>query len=90
MAGESAAERRAHAEAVRTALESLSAAVPQILRLEVGLDLGETDGNGDVVLTVDVADRAALDAYQVHPAHQEVARLIGGLRTSRVCVDYEA
>lgn len=89
MAGDTAADRRANAEAVRAALDALPAAVPQILRLEVGVDLGETEGNGDVVLSVDVADRAALDAYQQHPAHLEVARLIGALRTSRVCVDYE-
>jgi hypothetical protein len=33
--------------------------------------------------------REALDAYQVHPAHQEFAAFLGPLRTERRVVDYE-
>ncbi len=69
MAGESADERRASAVRVRDALEALPATVPAIRRLEVGLDVRDKPTNWDLVLTVDVDDRAALEAYRAHPDH---------------------
>lgn len=58
-------------------------------RIDVHGDLGETDGNWDVVLDSDYRDRAALAAYQVHPAHVEVAAHVRTLVTARSCVDFE-
>ena len=43
----------------------------------------------DVVLGSDFADKAALDAYQVHPAHEALKQFIGAVRESRECVDYQ-
>jgi len=57
-------------------------------RLDIRADLGETDGNWDVVLDSDYRDAAALDAYQVHPAHLEVAAYVKSVVTARVCVDF--
>jgi quinol monooxygenase YgiN len=58
-------------------------------RLEIRADLGETDGNWDVVLVGDYRDTAALDAYQVHPAHQEVVTYVRSVVTARACIDFE-
>lgn len=58
-------------------------------RLEVRGDLGETDGNWDVLLDGDYRDREALEHYQSHPAHVEVAAYVRSLVTARVCVDWE-
>ena len=58
-------------------------------RLEVHADLGETDGNWDVVLDADYRDTAALEAYQVHPAHVEVASFVRSVVTARTCIDFE-
>lgn len=58
-------------------------------RLEIRADLGETDGNWDVVLVGDYRDTAALDAYQVHPAHQDVVAYVKSVVTSRACIDFE-
>ena len=58
-------------------------------RLEIRADIGETDGNWDVVLVGDYRDTAALDAYQGHPAHQEVAAYVRSVVTARACIDYE-
>lgn len=88
--GESDADRRANAEIVRAALAGLPPKVPQIRALSVGVDLGEADGNWDVVLVVDVDSREDLEGYIAHPAHVEVAGLIASLRTQRMCVDHEA
>ena len=89
MSGETAEARRANAERVRDALEAMPATVPVIRRLEVGLDVRDKPSNWDVVLTVDVDDRDALEAYRVHPDHVVVADLIGSLERTRMCVDYE-
>jgi len=58
-------------------------------RLEIRADIGETDGNWDVVLVGDYRDTAALDAYQVHPEHQEVVAYVRSVVTARACIDYE-
>lgn len=89
MSGETAEARRANAERVRDALEAMTATVPVIRRLEVGLDVRDKPSNWDVVLTVDLDDRDALEAYRVHPDHVVVADLIGSLERTRMCVDYE-
>lgn len=58
-------------------------------RIEIRADLGETDGNWDVLLDADYRDRAALEAYQVHPAHVEVAAFVRSVVTARSCIDFE-
>ena len=58
-------------------------------RLDIRADLGETDGNRDVVLDADYRDTAALDAYPVHPAHVEVAAYARSVVTARACIDFE-
>lgn len=59
-------------------------------RLDIRADLGTTEGNWDVVLDSDYRDAEALDAYQVHPAHVEVAAWVRTVVTARVCVDFTA
>ena len=46
------------------------------------------DVNADVVLIMDVDDLDSLEAYQVHPAHQEVAAYIRSVVASRHAVDF--
>ena len=89
MAGDGPEGRRANAEKVRDALESLPALIPQIRSLDVGFDLGETSGNWDVLLVADFATREDLAAYRVHPEHVKVAELINTVRVGHMCVDHE-
>jgi hypothetical protein len=58
-------------------------------RLDIRHDLGEVDGNWDLALDADYRDNAALEAYQVHPAHQEVAAYVRSLVSARACIDFE-
>ena len=58
-------------------------------RLEIRADIGETDGNWDVLLDADYRDTAALDFYQAHPAHVEVAAYVRTVVTARACIDFE-
>lgn len=71
-------------------IEALADCVPGLLSIEVGLDFSRTNASADVALYSEFEDRAALAAYQVHPAHREVAEYVGSVTASRLVVDYEA
>lgn len=88
LAAEDAAQREADARGVKQRLEALRGAVAAE-RIEVGIDLGDTDGNWDVVLVSDFATRDDLAAYQAHPLHVEAAGFIRSVVDARSCVDYE-
>lgn len=81
--------RRACAEQLARELGGLRDLVPGILRIEAGVDR-DCPGDGyDVVLVSDFPDWEALEAYQRHPEHERVRRLIAGAAESRSAVDYE-
>lgn len=69
--------------------EALVPAIDGLERLEIRADLGETDGNWDVLLDADYRDTAALDAYQVHPAHVDAAAYARSVVAARSCIDVE-
>jgi Stress responsive A/B Barrel Domain len=75
--------------ALAEAFNSLPAVIPEIRSLHLCRDLDETEGNWDVVLIVDYADTASLEAYQVHPEHQRVKAIVGPLVGERSAVDFE-
>ncbi|HEV8297461.1 MAG TPA: Dabb family protein [Acidimicrobiales bacterium] len=70
-------------------LEALPPRVPGIRRFEVGVDQLAGPAAAHLVLVSDLDDWAALDAYRVHPAHQEVVQFLDGVRDGRWTVDYE-
>ena len=70
-------------------LEGCRDIVPGMLKLEVGIAAPGLESTYDVVLVSDFADKAALDAYQVHPTHAALKGFVGAVRESRECVDYE-
>lgn len=70
-------------------LESCRDIVPGILHLEVGVAKPGLDSTYDIVLYSDFADKAALDAYQVHPHHLAIKTFVVAVREGRECVDYE-
>lgn len=81
--------RRENALKIKEALEELNGRIPGLLRLEVGVDFSREAESADVVLYSEFANREALDAYQAHPAHAEVAPLVKALRSERRVADYE-
>lgn len=76
--------------AIRERLHSLVSAVPTLRDLRFEADFTDDPGAFDVVLETTFDDRAGLEAYRVHPAHQEVAGFIRERITDRAVVDYEA
>lgn len=79
----------ADAPKVKALLDSCKGCVPGMLEFEVGIRREGLEANMDVVLVSAFTDRAALDAYQSHPHHEEVKKSFPP-RESRTVVDYIA
>jgi hypothetical protein len=82
------ASRAENALTLKQKLEACRDIVPGILHLEVGIAAPGLESTYDVVMVSDFADKAALDAYQVHPTHLEVKHFVVAVREARDCVDY--
>lgn len=64
----------AQKEDMLSAIRSLKDRVPGIVDLQVGENFSERAQGFTHALVVRFADRAALDAYLPHPAHQDVVQ----------------
>jgi quinol monooxygenase YgiN len=89
LAAETPEEKAAVVAEMKSRFDALLPQVDGTERLDIRADLGTTAGNWDVVLDSDYRDAAALDAYQVHPAHLELVAYVKSVTTGRVCVDFE-
>ena len=70
-----------------TGLRNLQGVIPQLLKSEVAVNVGE--GNYDAVLISEFESLEALDTYKNDPRHKAVSALCKSIRTDRVAVDYE-
>lgn len=84
-----AALRGEQAAEVARRLNALMGVVPELRAVSAGANLAHPDVNWDVTLVADVDSLEALEAYQVHPAHQEVGAYLRSVVASRVAVDFE-
>jgi hypothetical protein len=89
LADEDAARRREQAMEVARRLNRLDGVVPQLRSISAGANSVYPDANWDVTLIADFDSVEALEQYQVHPAHEEVAAFIRSVVASRVAVDFE-
>lgn len=69
-------------------LRALVGVIPEIESFEVGADILHLDRSFDTGLTSTFADREGLDAYTIHPRHQEVAALGKQIAEKVVSVDF--
>jgi hypothetical protein len=77
-------------EEVAARLRELTAVIPEVGSLSVGLDAGVNAGNYDFVVVGDFADRDAYVAYRDHPAHRAVVdEYIKPIVDRRAAVQYE-
>lgn len=68
-------------------LRSLQGVIPQLLRSEVAVNVG--DGGYDAVLVSEFESLEALEAYKNDPRHKAVSALCKSIREDRAAVDYE-
>jgi len=73
-----------------TKLRSLSSLVPEIESFSVGFDILHLSRSYDSGLVALFRDRAALDAYTVHPDHVKVAEFGRAISESVASVDFES
>ena len=74
---------------MKAAIEGMRETVPGIVDLEVGIDFERSAAAWDIALLSAFESREALDAYQAHPEHDKVRKLVGGVVSERAVVDYE-
>ncbi|MBO0981720.1 Dabb family protein [Microbacterium sp. SD291] len=86
---EDPAERADQAAEVARRLNALDGVVPQLRSISAGANVAYPEANWDVTLVADFDSVAAIEDYQVHPAHEEVAVYIRSVVASRVAVDFE-
>ena len=78
------------AQRVIAALKALPGLIPEIERLEVGIDTVGDPRCLDLGLIVRVKDKDALQRYSDHPAHQQVlADIVRPYLERAVVVDFE-
>ena len=73
--------------AIKAELEELVNHIPELLKVEVGINNNPAEKQ-DLVLTAEVKDMTDLDIYAKHPKHLEVGVKIRAILTGRTCVDY--
>ena len=71
------------------ALRALPGVIDGIVEFEVVPAQPGLENSFDLVLYSVFEDADALQAYAVHPEHQQVVALIGARRTARACIDYD-
>lgn len=77
-------------QAVQDVLLSMQGQIPQLLHLEVGVDLIRSERSYDLALITRFASLGDLQAYQIHPYHAEtVVPFVKKVVLSSVTVDYE-
>ena len=74
---------------IRQIVDAMRTHVPALLRLELGVNQGKASDAADLLLFSEFEDWEALPAYEFHPLHGELRRLIGPLRCERRVLDYE-
>ena len=79
-----------NAEFIKSALENLIHHIPEIKKIEVGINCPNAPKTDyDIALYSEFNSFDELDIYQQHPEHKSVAAYIGKVKTARAAVDYE-
>ena len=74
----------------RDVLLSMQGKIEQLLHLEVGADVLHSERSYDIVLITKFHSLEDLDAYQIHPIHQEIVKHIKNVGDTSVAVDFES
>lgn len=82
---ETTAEQAAQLEA---GLRALPGVINDIREFRVGRDVVRSERSFDLALVSAFDDLAAMQRYQVHPAHQEVVALVKALCAGVVAADF--
>jgi hypothetical protein len=73
----------------KSMLDALPHAIPEILSLEVGIDVTRGSGSFDLALNGTFESAQSLQAYQRHPAHMNVVPFLRRVQSEKSVVDYD-
>lgn len=76
------------ADRLEAGLKGLPALIAEIREFRVGTDIVRSERSYDLALVSAFDDLAAMQRYQVHPAHQEVVALVKACCAGVVAVDF--
>lgn len=77
-------------EETRRVLADMDGKIPELLEIEVGVDIIRSERSYDLALITRFESLEAMQAYQVHPVHKKVLEYIGSVKESILAVDYES
>ncbi len=75
-----------NAQIIKEMLEDLQGKIDCICALRAGIN--ENGGDYDVILVTEFQSKTDLQAYDIHPLHQQVKTYIQKAAASRACVDF--
>ena len=81
--------KSANLKRMKLLLEALPAHIPEIMELEVGLNVRDSKLAMDMVLITTFADETAYKIYATHPEHSRVVQELHKVTVEAVIVDYE-
>lgn len=71
-------------------LKDLPASIPELVKLEAGLDFSRSPASYEVGLMTQFKSRDDLEAYRVHPEHRKVIEFVQKTTSDRAVVDFES
>jgi hypothetical protein len=81
--------KEANIQKTKAMLEDMVGKVPQLRKLEVGIDFNGSERACDMSLYTEFDSKEDLHAYAVHPVHQKVIEFIRDVAEFTKVVDYE-
>ena len=69
-------------------LNNLPKSINEIIKIEVGMNISTRPTSYDLSLYVEFDNETDLNAYQVHPSHQQVILYLNTLDIETAVVDY--
>lgn len=82
------ASKEQNAGIAKSKLVALKETIPDIIDIEVGINVIGEGSTVDMCLYSVFQDEAALKRYQAHPEHQKVLPFIASVTSNRHVIDY--
>jgi hypothetical protein len=77
-----------NARKLKSELEALAGKIPQIKKMEVGINTVLSEAAYDVAIYSEFSGKGDLEIYQKHPEHMKVVELVKTVAAGRAVVDY--
>lgn len=77
-----------NARKLKAEIEALVGKIPQIGKMEVGINTVPSEAAYDVAIYSEFSDKGALEIYQKHPEHMKVVDFVKVVASGRAVVDY--